>query len=143
MKSWKIQIKFTINKKYFIFLKKFKSYPSVFIGKINKIHILINAKSNREIPCSLCYPGIHPGPKLNRDPGNYTPRTIHRTLKKLYFQFLSHWRGYDRGDSFPFNFEPNWILFGSENWKENCQHDRIPFNVRGNANIVFIHRNLW
>ena len=30
---------------------------------------------------------------------------------------------YDRGDSFPFDFEPNRISFGSENRKENCHHD--------------------
>ena len=32
--------------------------------------------------------------------------------------------GYDRGDSFPFDFEPNAIPFGSENGKENCHHDQ-------------------
>ena len=45
--------------------------------------------------------------------------------------------GYDRGDSFPFDFEPNGIPFGSENRKENCHHDHIPFDVRGIGNIVF------
>ena len=35
-------------------------------------------------------------------------------LRKLYFHFLSHWMGYDRGDSFPFNFEPNGNPFGSK-----------------------------
>ena len=45
--------------------------------------------------------------------------------------------GYDRGDSFPFDFEPNGILFGSENWKENCHHEHIPFNVKGIGSIVF------
>jgi len=32
-------------------------------------------------------------------------------LRKLYFH--SNWMGYDRGDSFPFDFEPNGIPFGS------------------------------
>ena len=45
--------------------------------------------------------------------------------------------GYDRGDSFSFDFEPNGIPFGSENRKENCHHDHIPSNVKGNGNIVF------
>ena len=45
--------------------------------------------------------------------------------------------GYDRGDSFLFDFEPNGIPFGSENRKENCHHDYIPFNVKGIGNIVF------
>ena len=45
--------------------------------------------------------------------------------------------GYDRGDSFSFDFEPNGIPFGSENQKKNCHHDHIPFTVKGNATIVF------
>ena len=59
------------------------------------------------------------------------------TLRKLYFHFLSYWTGYDRDDSFPFDFEPNGIPFGSENRNENCHHDHIPFNVKENGNIVF------
>ena len=43
---------------------------------------------------------------------------------------------YDQGDSFPFDFEPNGISLSSKS-KENCQHDHIPFNVKGNGNIVF------
>ena len=70
--------------------------------------------------------------------------------------------GYDRGGSFPFDFEINGIPFGSkskgklpterksvlsilnqmefylvQNRKENCHYDHIPFNVKGNGNIVF------
>ena len=37
-----------------------------------------------------------------------------RTLRKLDFHFLSHSMGYDRGDSFSFNFEPNGIQSGSK-----------------------------
>ena len=40
------------------------------------------------------------------------PRTY--TLRKLVFHFLSNWMGYDRGDSFPFDIEPNGIPFGSK-----------------------------
>ena len=36
------------------------------------------------------------------------------TLRKLYFHFLSHGIGYDHGDSFPFDFEPNENPFGSK-----------------------------
>ena len=36
------------------------------------------------------------------------------TLRKLVFDFLSNLMGYDRGDSFPFDFEPNGIPFGSK-----------------------------
>ena len=45
--------------------------------------------------------------------------------------------GYDRGDSFLFDFEPNGIPFGSENQTEKYHHDHIPFNVKGNGNIIF------
>ena len=45
--------------------------------------------------------------------------------------------GYDRGDSFPFDFEPHGHPFGSENQKENCHHDHIPINIKGNGSIVF------
>ena len=59
------------------------------------------------------------------------------SLRKLGFHFLPHWMGYDCGDSFPVDFEPNGIPFGSENRQENCHHDHIPFNVKGKGNIVF------
>ena len=45
--------------------------------------------------------------------------------------------GYGRGDCFPFDFEPNGTPFGSENRMENCHPDHIPFNVKGNRDIVF------
>ena len=41
--------------------------------------------------------------------------------------------GYDRGDSFPFDFEPNGISI----WFKNSHHDHISFTVKGNGNIVF------
>ena len=44
--------------------------------------------------------------------------------------------GYDRGDSLPLDFEPNENPFGSENQKENCHHDHIPFNLKGKGNVV-------
>ena len=44
----------------------------------------------------------------------------------------------DRGDSFPFDFEPNGIPFGSENRTESCPHDHlIPFYLKGHGNKVF------
>ena len=48
--------------------------------------------------------------------------------------------GYDRGDSFSLNFEPNGIHL-VQNRKENFHHDHIPFNVKGNGNIVFSVHN--
>ena len=45
--------------------------------------------------------------------------------------------GYDCGDSFPFDFESNEIPFGSENRKENCHHNHISFDLKGNGNKVF------
>ena len=52
LKSWKIiknKIKFMKKKKFLIF----KSYASVYIGKINETQILIIEKTNREIPGSF------------------------------------------------------------------------------------------
>ena len=53
-----------------------------------------------------------------------------------YISNSFQWMGYDRGDSFPFDFEPNGIPFGSKS-KVNCHHDHIPFTVKWNGNIVF------
>ena len=44
---------------------------------------------------------------------------------------------YDRGESFPFDFEPNVIPFGESFRKEKCHHNHIPLNLKGNGNIVF------
>ena len=44
--------------------------------------------------------------------------------------------GYDRGDSFPFDFEPNGITFGSK-LKGKPSPDHIPFNLKGNGYIDF------
>ena len=45
--------------------------------------------------------------------------------------------GYDRGDSFPFDFLNQMDFHLVQNRKENSHHNRIPFKVKGNANIVF------
>ena len=55
--------------------------------------------------------------------------------RKIYFFFLSNGMGYNLSDSFPFDFGPNGVSFGSENLKENCRHDHIPFHLKGNGNI--------
>ena len=44
--------------------------------------------------------------------------------------------GYDRDDSFPFDFEPNRVPFGSKS-KEKLSPDHIPFNLKGNRIVVF------
>ena len=41
--------------------------------------------------------------------------------------------GYDRGYSIPFDFKPNC----GDSIKEYCHHDHIPFNLKGNMNLVF------
>ena len=55
------------------------------------------------------------------------------TLRKLFFHFLSHLMGYDRGDSFPFDFGPNRIPFGSKNQNENFHHDQFVRQKAGSA----------
>ena len=44
--------------------------------------------------------------------------------------------GYDGGDSFPFDFKPDGFLFGLK-YKGKLFHHHIPFNMKGNGNIVF------
>ena len=59
------------------------------------------------------------------------------TLRKLYFQFLSHWMGYDHGDSFPFDSEPNWIPFGSKSkGKLSPRSYPIQFERKWNASFL-------
>ena len=45
--------------------------------------------------------------------------------------------GYDRGDSFPFDFLNQMEFHLVQNRKENCHHDHIPLNVKGNGILVF------
>ena len=42
--------------------------------------------------------------------------------------------GYDRGDSFPFNFERKI----ERKTDRNCRHDHIPFNLKGNKKNSFL-----
>ena len=44
--------------------------------------------------------------------------------------------GYDRGDSFPFDFN-QMEIYSVKNRKENCHQDRIPLNLKGNGILVF------
>ena len=44
--------------------------------------------------------------------------------------------GYDRGDRFHFDFEPNGINL-VQNQKENCHHGHIPSNFKGNGILIF------
>ena len=62
-------------------------------------------------------------------PTRYTETTI--------FTFPFTLNGYDRGDSFPFEFFKQMDFHLVQNRKENLRHDHIPFNVKGNMNIVF------
>ena len=45
--------------------------------------------------------------QLQETLANYYPcsATRYPTLRELYFHFLPHWMGYDRGGGFPFDFE--------------------------------------
>ena len=45
---------------------------------------------------------------------HYICSFIFINTRKIYFHFLWNWMEYDRGDSFPFNFEFNKIPFGSK-----------------------------
>ena len=44
---------------------------------------------------------------------------------------------YDRGDSFPIDFEPNGTPFGSKSKGKLSPRNHIQFNVKGNGNMIF------
>ena len=81
------------------------------------------------------------------------PHSVRHVLRKIEFHFTSKWMGYDRGDGFPFDFEPKtktiWNPFDFEpkefhlvqNRKENRHHNHIPFNL--NENLVFSVPKKW
>ena len=50
--------------------------------------------------------------------------------------------GYDRGDSFPFDFLNQINFYLVQNRKENCHNDHIPFNVKEIGNTSFLKRRV-
>ena len=44
--------------------------------------------------------------------GSYVAAPVY-IYNYIDFKFISNWIDYDRGDDFPFNFEPNGNIFGS------------------------------
>ena len=60
------------------------------------------------------------------------------TLRKLVFDFLSNWMGYDRGDSLHFDFlnQMEYSIWFRKSKGILSPHDHIPFNLEGNGNIV-------
>ena len=66
------------------------------------------------------------------------PWVLMHAFRKLDLNFLSNWMGYDRVLTvFLLIFWTKWNSILVQNQKENCHHDHIPFNVKGNGNIVF------
>ena len=57
------------------------------------------------------------------------------TLRKLYFHFLSHWMGYDCGDSFPFDF--NWKMEQFSKWNS------IWFKIERKNVTSIISHSMW
>ena len=106
------------------------------------------------------YGGFQGGPQLG---SHDAERPVSRTAISLIGDVFPVWLSfYTEKTIFPFPFtlngiwswwqfffrfsEQNGIPFGSENRKENCHQDHIPFNVKGIGNIVFsVHHNvmLW
>ena len=42
---------------------------------------------------------------------------------------------YDRGDSFPFDFDSHETPFGSKSKGKLFHHDHIPFDLKGSGNL--------
>ena len=59
---------------------------------------------------------------------NWAPITLvypvgpQRTLRKLYFHFLSHWMGYDRGDSFQTKWNSIWFKIKNKTFPTIISH---------------------
>ena len=61
------------------------------------------------------------------------------TLRKLAFDFLSHWMGYDCDDSFLFAFEPNEISFDSKSkGKLSSRPCPVQFERKSNASFLSV-----
>ena len=58
-------------------------------------------------------------------------------LRKLVLHFLSNWLGYDRGDSFPFDLEPNGNPFGSKS-KGKLSLRSYPYQFERKWNTIFL-----
>ena len=58
------------------------------------------------------------------------------TLKNLDFIFHSNSKEYDRSDSFPFDYEPNGIPFGSRS-KGKLSVQSFPFQFERKKNLIF------
>ena len=52
-----------------------------------------------------------------------------QVLREIVFWLLSNWNVYDRSDGFLFDYESNWIRFGSKS-KGKLSLDHIPFNLK-------------
>ena len=63
------------------------------------------------------------------------------TLRKPYLHFLSYWMGYDRGDCFSFDFEPNGNPFGSKS-KGNLSSLSYPIQLERNWKYGFLSVHL-
>ena len=74
---------------------KFIGYKCEFNGKINEIHILINEKSNREIPGffkisrDISRPKIEPGSR-ELNPSNYNPNLIRLNETQKLISFCAY-----------------------------------------------------
>ena len=71
--------------------------------------------------------------------------TTFHAQRKLYFHFLSHWMGYDRGDSFSSDFKPNGIQFGSKSKeKQSPQPYHIRFERKWKYSFLSVgHVHFW
>ena len=61
-------------------------------------------------------------------------------MRKLYFQFLSHWMGYDHGDSFLLDSEPNGIQFG---WKSKGNLSPWSYPIQCERNWRYSFISVW
>ena len=64
-------------------------------------------------------------------------------LREPNFRFFSNRMGYDHGDTSPFDFLNQIEFHLIHNRKKICHHEHIPFNLKGNGNIVLSDNYTW
>ena len=99
-----------LRKNFSVYWLEFSAVLAAHASRYNRAHLSPTLAPLYARKCSLISGGSTRNPVMSESPS----LSDGCTLRKLYFQFLSNWMGYGCDDSFPFNFEPNGILFGSK-----------------------------
>ena len=110
-------------------------------------------RKGNALPCTIALPLLQQLiATRNRLFSGEVPPSLHRDKwlngvalrRKLVFHITSNWIGYDRGDSFLFDFELNRIQFGLKS-KENMSPRSYPiqFERKWNTSFLSVSIQFW